>query len=629
MGDRADRMLCCAIAYRESSVQPSPLPMRFEAEGAVSHMMRVLWHEAKLAMQDPIPAPQDAYMHPIDIDTDEPGIISSKAKQTVHRRRAPFPTVTYERRSDAPVRKQVQTQQCQSLEQARQMAIERTEAHVTSARKQAKSDIRAEVRSAARAEKTRQKREERDRETAEERSTRLEEQKLRREEKKREKQAGGGKEAVSEQEDEATPSSQGDERGTAELEGTVIQSVEDLLEAEADSIGTHHAILPDRGTMGRRKRTFFATPVPFDRHLSALEHVQLHPDLQGSVLEGTPSTNLLIVCGPPGTGKTRNVATSLLPRFSRERVFLCAPTNVGAANLYERVVDVVPDAALLLSHSRIPCGVPVTSQDPNARVVCSTISGRSGPILNGQKFEVVMVDEAGQAMEAWTWSLLRQEVHTLVLTGDTKQLPALVSESGKTMQYGRSMMERLIHLGYPTHLLTVQRRMHPEIARFPNNTFYNGELRTEHSDAATALRPYIVVNVDHDCEQVGTSYVNSAEVEVCVSLVRELEEEFAKVVVVCPYQAQTRELIARGVNNVHTIDSFQGQEADAVVLSVVRNEEIGFWAEERRLNVALTRAKHVLRVVGSSLRWTGLLSSLYVDAKQRNLVVEAENLVRM
>ena len=85
-------------------------------------------------------------------------------------------------------------------------------------------------------------------------------------------------------------------------------------------------------------------------------------------------------------------------------------------------------------------------------------------------------------------------------------------------------------------------------------------------------------------------------------------------------EAAERELLGLGIVNVHTIDSYQGQEADAVILSMVRREDIGFWQDARRLNVALTRAKHCLRIVGATQAWTGILNELKDDAEERGLL---------
>ena len=401
----------------------------------------------------------------------------------------------------------------------------------------------------------------------------------------------------------------------------IQMQVQEILESESSAEPASDSLFPPRVKARREKMQFYASPVPFDRHLSALEQVGLNERIRNAVLRAEPSRHLRVVHGPPGTGKTRVLAE--IAAKTEGRIFACAPTNVGAANLYARILTHIPDASLLMPPSRIPHGVPVTSQDPSARVVCGTISGRAGPILDSEAFDVVLVDEAGQCMEAWMWCLLRSEVRTLIMVGDTHQLPSLVSLEGTGLLYGRSMMERLLRSAYPSELLAEQHRMHPEIVRYPNDAFYEGRLTTRYTPHPTATSaPYQIVNVDGVCVPIGTSFVNRDEARVCIKLEAELRAEFSSVVVICPYQAQTRDLLAAGLRNVHTIDSFQGQEADAVVISVVRTDEIGFWADYRRVNVALTRARHCLRIVGSAHRWSGILASLRHDAATRKCIVD-------
>ena len=101
---------------------------------------------------------------------------------------------------------------------------------------------------------------------------------------------------------------------------------------------------------------------------------------------------------------------------------------------------------------------------------------------------------------------------------------------------------------------------------------------------------------------------------------KNFREHYEHVVIITPYQGQTRALLAAGASHVHTIDSFQGHEADAVIISTVRQKEIGFWSDKRRLSVALTRAKHCLRVVGAAHEWSSELSRLAADAETRGLL---------
>lgn len=624
---RADRLLCCAVAYKEANVEETPVPDSFKnVEEAVTVFMNTLWYEAKKTMSESISMPEEAYLHPVDIDTDEPGIVTSKAKTNeVHRRKAPLPKITYQK--TLPTNVQVQAPPTISLEEARARSAQNMEKAVKSEQKRASRELKAEKKSLEAIELREEKKKRLKNESPEERAERLAEQRAIREERKLAKEEkanrmpspktdNGASDVTRRDED----SEQKDEKNNADI----VIHVQELLESEANADQALHTVVPPRQKAKQSKMRFFASPVPYDRHLSALEQATPHPSVVEAVLNAKASSALQIIHGPPGTGKTRYLAWHELPKHMTGRVFACAPTNVGTAHLYAKLIEIEPSAALLLPASRIPTGTPVTSQDPNARVVCSTISGRAGPILDAQKFDVVLVDEAAQCMEAWLWSLLREEVHTIVMVGDIHQLPALVSQDGEKLNYGQSMMQRLLKLNYPSTFLHEQHRMHPDIVAFPNKMFYGGRLTTKHDAHMCDLPAYRVVNVQSECAQIGTSYVNETEAEHVVKIASQLREHYDRVVLISPYRAQTRTLLSMGAEYVHTVDSFQGQEADAIVISMVRNADIGFWSDYRRLNVALTRARHCLRIVGASEDWTGGLQELVVDAKQRNMWMQSD-----
>ena len=283
------------------------------------------------------------------------------------------------------------------------------------------------------------------------------------------------------------------------------------------------------------------------------------------------------------------------------RVLLCAPTNVGAANLYERCLwsGYGSECALALAPDRIPPGTAVQSNDPTRRIVCATISSRSGPVLDGQRFDNVLIDEAAQCMEAWIWTLLRSDVTFVAMAGDVHQLPAVVSDTGRTLRHDRSLMERLMTQHYDNVTsLTEQNRMCPEILALTNGRFYDGRLTCgPHAPPSGTVR---IVDVQDGREMTeGTSYYNPREVEEVQKICRNAP---SKVTVLCPYVAQCRRILALGLGvAVHTIDSFQGREADTVVVSFVRDGTtgLGFWSDYRRFVVALTRARRELVIVVS------------------------------
>jgi len=285
--------------------------------------------------------------------------------------------------------------------------------------------------------------------------------------------------------------------------------------------------------------------------------------------------------------------------------------------------------SLVLPKERIPAGTPLLNVDPKARIVCCTISGRDGRHLVDESFSVVCVDEAGQCIEPWIWGLMRPDVQRVYLAGDTKQLPATVSESGKTLAHDRSLFARLIEREYPSIRLVVQNRMHPEIASLPNKLFYDLELKNgevpnsmKHTDA------YEIIQMDSQEERVGTSFVNIREAMAVAEEARKLSQKYEDVVIITPYTAQCSRILAQQTGiRIYTVDSFQGREADAVVLSMVRTgSDVGFWEDERRLTVALTRARKKLVVVGNASSWTCThLMALHEDAVIRKLTKSPTN----
>ena len=578
---RAAHLLQCALTYRNAQSRTTPVSTRFDdAAHATREFMEVLLHEAKESLQAPLETPPEhTYLHPVDIDTDEPGIVDKKEELHVLRCTLPVPNVVYTARPNHTYRG---ARHDPDAALPPVVHASRDEAAPLAAKEQAKSLRKAE-NAAASAERRKEKAEElkrqREAETPDERAARLAEAKQKREARKRAKEEKG-QDAPTKKKATEPP-----------LEDALLApDVTSLVVAKPP---------PKKRKKGSVK--FFEHPLPHDRHLDALQHCAPNPTLRPALLNGTACEHLEVVQGPPGTGKTR-----ALVRRAKDlpgRVFLCAPTNVGAANLYARCLaeGMGDECALALAPERVPAGTVVESNDPTRKYVCATVSSRAGPFLHAQAFESVCVDEAAQCAEAWVWTLLRAEVEWLVLAGDVKQLPALVSESGKALQHERSLMERLVvHLDYDNVVtLTEQNRMAPEILAYPNARFYGGALTTG-PYAPTEGMVEIVRCTEGKEEAVGTSWGNRAEVAAVAHKVAELGDE--NVVLLTAYTGQCRLLLAQKTGKeVHTIDSFQGREADTVILSVVRDGSngLGFWADERRLVVALTRARRRLVIVTS------------------------------
>jgi ATP-dependent RNA/DNA helicase IGHMBP2 len=265
----------------------------------------------------------------------------------------------------------------------------------------------------------------------------------------------------------------------------------------------------------------------------------------------------------------------------------------------------------------------------SATVVCATLTGLDNQMLGEREFDLVVIDEAAQAVEPTCWiPLLRSG--RLVLAGDHCQLPpTIVSNEAAREGLAVSLMERLIReLGSGiSQRLTTQYRMHEAIMGFSSEAFYEGTLVADASVQGHLLSdvPEVIANpvtgtplsfidtagagYDEELEPDGESRRNPAEAEIVARQVQELIDAGVAardIAVITPYAAQVRLLrdqLAIDGLEIDTVDGFQGREKEAVVISLVRANakgEIGFLADTRRMNVALTRARRKLIVIGDS-----------------------------
>ena len=284
-----------------------------------------------------------------------------------------------------------------------------------------------------------------------------------------------------------------------------------------------------------------------------------------------------------------------------------------------------------------------------ARVIASTLVGSANRLLEGQKFGTLFIDEAAQALEAACWIPLRR-VSRVVLAGDHCQLPPTVkSIAALKAGLGKTLMERIVE----THpeavtLLKIQYRMNEDIMRFSSDYFYGGQV-----ESAPEVKYRSILDMDipitwidtgafvnqTDNEQsipdgstvinfkeefVGESFgrINKAEAELTLLALQNYFEKIGKrrllderidVGIISPYRAQVQYLrrllmkreyfkpFRRSIS-VNTVDGFQGQERDIIVISLVRSNDegqIGFLRDLRRMNVAITRARMKLIILGS------------------------------
>lgn len=286
-----------------------------------------------------------------------------------------------------------------------------------------------------------------------------------------------------------------------------------------------------------------------------------------------------------------------------------------------------------------------------ARVIACTLAGSANRLLAGQKFGTLFIDEAAQALEAACWIAIRK-ADRVVLAGDHQQLPPTVkSPQALRAGLGRTLMQALVaNKPESVSLLQLQYRMNEEIMHFSSRWFYNGRLQAAPEvkyrgllDFDTPIEWIETDALDSPEEFVGENYgrINKPEAELTIAQLKayitkigreRFLEERIDVGVISPYKAQVqylRQLLRRDeffkpyrhALTVNTVDGFQGQERDVILISLVRaNEEgqIGFLGDLRRMNVAMTRARMKLIILGNAATLTRhtFYRQLYAYVKQ-------------
>ena len=290
----------------------------------------------------------------------------------------------------------------------------------------------------------------------------------------------------------------------------------------------------------------------------------------------------------------------------------------------------------------------------SAEVICATTIGAGHHVLGDRKFPIVLIDEATQASEPSALVPIIRGCRQLILVGDHKQLPpTVISEKAEQGGLNQSLFERLNKCGIPAHMLTTQYRMHPVIREFPSARFYDNRLE-DGCTASERLAPggllwpdwdnplaFIPVDGAELQDEDGSSRSNYAEAAKVLNVVKGLLEigdlSTKDIGVITPYNGQVRILSdlfqqAGGRDlgepfhglEIKSVDGYQGREKEVIVFSTVRANdtgEVGFLSDRRRLNVALTRAKRGLIIIGNpnTLRHNGTWNSWLDWVGERNL----------
>eukprot|EP01091_Cochliopodium_minus_P015494 TRINITY_DN5540_c0_g1_i1.p1 TRINITY_DN5540_c0_g1~~TRINITY_DN5540_c0_g1_i1.p1 ORF type:complete len:869 (+),score=269.23 TRINITY_DN5540_c0_g1_i1:62-2668(+) len=258
----------------------------------------------------------------------------------------------------------------------------------------------------------------------------------------------------------------------------------------------------------------------------------------------------------------------------------------------------------------------------SVRVVCGTNASLGQAFLEGHSFPIHILDEATQSTEPSALISLVKGTQQLFLFGDHKQLSPTVTSSNKELE--KSFFVKWVEKGIEPLMLSTQYRMHPSISEFPSQQFYDGKLVNgvleddrktyDNFDWVNPNVPVMFLNVNGlEEKSIQQSKYNRAEVLILVEMFKKLKKEnfnFDEIAILSPYASQIK-LIKRTLKthnlldpnlSIQTIDGFQGREKEIIIFSTVRSNvknKVGFLSDQRRLNVALTRARRGLIVLGN------------------------------
>jgi ATP-dependent RNA/DNA helicase IGHMBP2 len=404
---------------------------------------------------------------------------------------------------------------------------------------------------------------------------------------------------------------------------------------------------------------------------------KLNESQQQAVKAITQNKEILIVHGPPGTGKTTTLIEAIIQLIQKEeKVLVSAPSNTAVDNIAKGLIqqgvkvlrignmskvdaDIfthTPEGKLANSnqHKEIRA-LKLRAEDfrkmalkykrsfgkaerdqrnllfkevkdirteikklqqyneeklyAEADVILGTPIGLCDGKIKKITFHTLVVDEAGQCIEPLAWCIFPL-AEKIVLAGDHLQLPPTVlSNEAAQLGFNKSILEISIQNTAPVFLLNTQYRMKEAIAGFSSEYFYEGLLKTATHLTNTAKHIHFIdtAGTGHNEEKGkdGHSLQNEGELQIVLKLLEREQLDISQTAFISPYAGQVamaKEILPAGMR-MSTIDSFQGQEKENIILSLVRSNDdndIGFLKDYRRMNVAITRAKEKLFVIGDS-----------------------------
>jgi ATP-dependent RNA/DNA helicase IGHMBP2 len=296
--------------------------------------------------------------------------------------------------------------------------------------------------------------------------------------------------------------------------------------------------------------------------------------------------------------------------------------NFGRAEAEQRKL-ILQEARNMGKEARVLEDYLVGKVIGQAQVIATTLIGSTSGYISNTRFEVVVIDEAGQGIEAAAWvPILKAD--KVIMAGDPFQLPPTVkSQEAAKLGLTTTLLEKAIERHSEVSLLKVQYRMHERIMEYSNRVFYQNALTSHATNQYRGLNDEEIVvefvdtagcGYEEEAGDEGHSLQNKEEAKLVDRHFKALLHRYTEgcsVGILSPYRAQVR-LLQDGTQSgygeqvdvtVNTIDSFQGQERDIIYISLVRSNdrsEIGFLKDYRRMNVAMTRARKKLVMIGDS-----------------------------